>query len=69
MKFNESLARLLREELRGATVASVDESAYLSGGCKVTFILCDGREASMIAAAYWSEVKLSKDSRTDGETK
>lgn len=55
MKFNATLARILRDELIGATVTNVDEFGYLSGDCRITVRLSDGREAMFTADKYWSE--------------
>lgn len=60
MRFDTTLARLMQDELKGATVTAVERKDYVGGDCCVTLTLVDGREARLIVVDYRSEYPTSQ---------
>lgn len=65
MRFNETLARLMEDEVRGAVVESIQESGHLGGGWNITLRLKDGRKAWVRGAEYYAPNPEAKEAATE----
>ena len=59
MKFNASLARLMRDELKDAKVEDVSHRDLPDGDCAIYLRLPDGRLARVTASGYVCDPKYT----------